>query len=64
MNELSVCCRIYIDTDTVGKIKANKEKSTDKIAGAMATIMALDRAIRCGNDNGESVYDERGMIFL
>ena len=44
--------------------KADKEKSTEKIDGAVATIMALDRAIRCGNDNGQSVYDERGLIFL
>jgi hypothetical protein len=24
--------------------------------------MALDRAIRCGNDNGASVYDSRGIF--
>ena len=40
------------------------EKSTEKIDGAVATIMALDRAIRCGNENGESVYDGRGLLFL
>ena len=50
--------------DPAGNIKADKEKSTEKIDGAIATIMALDRAIRCGNDNGQSVYDERGLIFL
>ena len=55
---------IYIRTDPAGNIKADKEKSTEKIDGAVATIMALDRAIRCGNDNGQSVYDERGLIFL
>jgi hypothetical protein len=26
--------------------------------------MALDRAIRCGNDNSESVYDQRGLLIL
>ena len=26
--------------------------------------MALDRAIRCGNDNGASVYDTRGILFI
>ena len=26
--------------------------------GAIATIMGRDRAIRCGNDNTSSVYDE------
>ena len=55
---------IYIRTDPAGNIKADKEKSTEKIDGAVATIMALDRAIRCGNDGGASVYDERGLLFL
>ena len=55
---------IYIRRDPAGNIKADKEKSTEKIDGAVATIMALDRAIRCGNDNGASVYDTRGVLFL
>ena len=38
---------IYIRTDPAGNIKADKEKSTEKIDGAIATIMGLDRAIRC-----------------
>lgn len=38
------------------EIKADKEKSTGKIDGAVATIMKLDRAIRCGNNTGASVY--------
>ena len=54
---------IYIRTDPAGNIKADKEKSTEKIDGAVATIMALDRAIRCGNDTGESVYDKRGLLI-
>ena len=55
---------IYIRTDHAGNIKADKEKSTEKIDGAVATIMALDRAIRCGNDHGASVYDDRGLLFI
>ena len=55
---------IYIRTDPAGNIKADKEKSTEKIDGAVATIMALDRAIRCGNDHRASVYDERGLLFV
>ena len=55
---------IFIRTDPTGNIKPYKEKSTEKIDGAVATIMALDRAIRCGNENGESVYDGRGLLFL
>ena len=55
---------IYIRRDPAGNIKADKEKSTEKIDGAIAMIMGLDRAIRGGNDNGESVYDSRGILFL
>nr|DAP90262.1 MAG TPA: Terminase large subunit [Caudoviricetes sp.] len=55
---------IFIRTDPAGNIKPDKEKSTEKIDGAVATIMALDRAIRCGNDKTESVYDNRGLLFI
>ena len=55
---------IYIRQDPAGNIKADKAKSTEKIDGAIATIMALDRAIRCGNDTSESVYDSRGLLLL
>jgi len=55
---------IYIRQDPAGNIKADKAKSTDKIDGAIACIMALDRAIWCGNTTSESVYDSRGLLFL
>ena len=55
---------IYIRTDPAGNINADKEKSTEKIDGTIAMIMGLDRAIRCGNQNAESVYDQRGILFL
>jgi phage terminase large subunit-like protein len=55
---------IFIRTDPAGNIKPDKEKSTEKIDGAVATIMALDRAIRCGNDTSASVYDGRGILFI
>ena len=55
---------IYVRTDPAGNIKPDKEKSTEKIDGAVATIMALDRAIRCGGGNIESVYSERGLLIL
>jgi len=55
---------IFIRTDPAGNIKPDKEKSTEKIDGAVATIMALDRAIRCGNDTSASVYDSRGLMFI
>lgn len=54
---------IFIRTDPAGNIKPDKEKSTEKIDGAVATIMALDRAIRNEGSIG-SVYDNRGILLL
>ena len=55
---------IFIRRDPAGNIKPDKEKSTEKIDGAVAMIMALDRAIRCGCVSDESVYDLREMLVL
>ena len=41
---------IFIRTVPAGYIKADREKSTEKIDGAIATIMGLDRAICWGMD--------------
>ena len=54
---------IYIRTDPAGNIKPDKAKSTEKIDGVVATIMGLDRAIR-NEDNGDSIYDGRGLLML
>ena len=53
-----------IRRDPAGNIKMDKEKSTEKIDGSVATVMALDRAIRCGCETADSVYDTREMILL
>ncbi|AWW25958.1 terminase large subunit [Acetobacterium sp. KB-1] len=55
---------IFVRTDPAGNIKPDKEKSTERIDGAVATIMALDRAIRNGGVTCGSVYDERGILIL
>ncbi len=55
---------VYVKTDPAGNIKADKQKSTEKIDGAIACIMGLDRAIRCGNQNTESIYDSRGLLVF
>lgn len=54
---------IFIKSDPAGNIKPDKEKSTERIDGAVATIMALDRAIR-NNGSTDSVYNDRGIIIL
>ena len=35
-----------------------------RIDGAVAAIMALDRAIRCGSEPQGSVYDEHDILFV
>jgi len=54
---------IFVRTDPAGNIKPDKEKSTEKIDGAVATVMALDRAIRNGS-SARSVYDGRGILVF
>ncbi|HEY8390121.1 MAG TPA: terminase TerL endonuclease subunit, partial [Clostridia bacterium] len=54
---------IFIKTDPAGNIKPDKEKSTERIDGAVALIMALDRALRNKGDD-ESVYNDRGIIVI
>ncbi len=53
---------VYVRTDPAGNIKPDKEKSTEKIDGVVALVMALDRA-QCHLNDG-SVYDERGLMTL
>ena len=56
---------IHVRTDPASNIKPDKQKSTEKIDGVVATIMALNRAIRCGNtSDASSVYDSRGLLVL
>jgi len=47
--------------DPAGNIKPDKAKSTSRIDGIVAAVMALDRAMRhCGR----SVYERRGITIL
>jgi len=55
---------IYVQTDPAGNIKPDKAKSMEKIDGAVALIMALDRCIRNEGRTETSIYDERGLILL
>ena len=52
----------FVCTDPAGNLKTDKEKSTEKVDGAVALVMALDRAMK--NQNGSSVYDDRGLLIL
>ena len=50
-------------TDAAGNVKFDKEKSSEKIDGAVALVMALDRCTRNMNKGG-SVYDTRGILYI
>ena len=54
---------VYTRIDPAGNIKVDKEKSTERIDGAVSTVMALDRAIR-NEGSTDSVYNERGIIVI
>ena len=53
----------YVRTDPAGNLKLDKEKSTEKVDGAVALVMALDRAMKNLN-GGDSVYNYRGFLVL
>ena len=53
---------VVIETDPAGNIKPTKAKSSEKIDGIVAAVMALDRCVR--HQEEDNVYNHRGMIFL
>lgn len=54
---------VVVETDAAENIKVTKAKSPEKIDGIVATIMALDRAVRNQGEIG-SIYDKRGILIL
>ena len=54
---------VFVRTDPAGNVKMDKEKSTERIDGAVALVMALDRAIR-NKGTSDSVYNDRGIIII
>lgn len=55
---------VVVETDAAENIKPTKAKSTEKIDGIVAAIMALDRCVRNKNAPESSVYDSRALIIL
>lgn len=55
---------VFVRTEPAWNIKMDKEKSTGKIDGAVALVMALEWAIRHGGDKNRSVYDERELFWV
>ena len=54
---------MVVRKDPAGNLKPDKEKSTEKIDGMVALIMALDRAMRHEGE-GASIYETRGLITI
>ena len=57
---------VVAETDAHLNVKMSKKKSTEKIDGAVAMVMGLDRAIKNQGNSAASVYDteERGFLFI
>lgn len=55
---------VVVKQDPAGNIKMDKSKSTNRIDGMVALVMALDRALRNSNNQSRSVYEDRGILFL
>ena len=51
------------EPDAAGNIKPSKKKSTYRIDGLVATIMALARAM-LDDGRGTSVYSTRGLFWI
>ena len=51
---------VTVKTDPAENIKLDKEKSTERIDGMVALVMALARAVV--DEDTTSVYEDRGVI--
>lgn len=55
---------VSIEMDAAGNIKASKKKSTERIDGIVALLMAIGRAIAQDPESGRSVYETQGIKVL
>ena len=58
-----MCSNVAIKTDPAGNIKLDKSKSTEKIDGMIALVMALGSYMN-GNTKQDNPYDDRGVLFI
>lgn len=54
---------VTVETDAAENIKPSKKKSTERIDGVVAAVMAIGRAVE-PHDDTTSVYESRDMIVL
>ena len=55
------CENVQLQTDPAGNIKINKQKSSEKVDGMVALVMALGEMMS-DTTPGESIYNERGIL--
>ncbi|MHB1334509.1 MAG: terminase large subunit [Candidatus Humimicrobiaceae bacterium] len=53
---------VTVKSDAAGNVKPDKSKSSEKIDGIVALIMAIDRTIR--HEETQSVYETRGVSAI
>ena len=58
-----MCSNLAMKTDPAGNIKMDKSKSSEKIDGMIALVMALGSYMN-GNTTEENPYDDRGFVFI
>ena len=59
-----MAANVAVAQDPAGNLKPAKDKSTERIDGIVALIMALGRAMLPGEPPLTSVYEHRGLIIL
>jgi phage terminase large subunit-like protein len=59
-----MAANVALAQDPAGNLKPAKDKSTERIDGIVALIMALGRAMLPGEPPLTSVYEHRGLIIL
>jgi phage terminase large subunit-like protein len=59
-----MAANVAVAQDPAGNLKPAKDKSTERIDGIVALIMAIGRAMLPGEQPSRSVYEDRGLLML
>jgi phage terminase large subunit-like protein len=59
-----MAANVAMAQDPAGNLRPAKAKSTERIDGIVALIMAIGRAMLPGEQPPRSVYEDRGLLIL
>jgi phage terminase large subunit-like protein len=59
-----MAANVAVAQDPAGNLRPAKDKSTERIDGIVALIMAIGRAMLPGEQPRRSVYEDRGILVL